>query len=281
MSSRDGGLVPQDLVPQDRSLVAVDLPGALATPVGLTLPPGLTEEQWTAAGAILVRAKSRVQWYLGDWLNYGEAAGYIDRKRYDTAAAVTGYGRSTLYDLAWVARTIESSRRHEDLSWGHHRDVASCSVGDGDAWLREAAAQRWSRAQLREAVSEASQLPLALPEPGPKTPPEWRVLLYTLKLAGRVQADEAEMKLRWERCLGSLLSTDLSPETILPEEKIEEVDALVQRHLGMFTRRLDQVTAFANSFPSSEWAAVPDDTRALFAKLVEIVTRRPPFLENA
>jgi len=38
----------------------------------------------------------------------------------------TEYDYGTLGDAKWVAKSVELSRRREDLSWSHHREVVAC-----------------------------------------------------------------------------------------------------------------------------------------------------------
>jgi hypothetical protein len=62
------------------------------------------------------------QWWIGDWLNYGERA---YGEKYAQGMAATGYELQTLTNMAWVAARVEISRRREILSWSHHAEVAA------------------------------------------------------------------------------------------------------------------------------------------------------------
>jgi hypothetical protein len=56
--------------------------------------------------------------------------------------------------MAWVASVFETSRRREDLSWSHHKEVAGLETSAADELLEEAATTGWSMKRLRRAVKE-------------------------------------------------------------------------------------------------------------------------------
>lgn len=88
---------------------------------GLSLPSELTQEQWLDAGRQLALCGNSLQWWVGDWLNYGE-------KRYgEVKAAVEelGLNYSTATTWASVSRTYELCNRLQSVSWTHHYAAAS------------------------------------------------------------------------------------------------------------------------------------------------------------
>ncbi len=180
------------------NMIALPAKIATSTPVALVLRDGLSQSDWEDVGATLGRAGRRLRWYVGDWLIYGEARGYIARDRYDRAEELTGYSRATLWDLAWVARAVESSRRREELSWAHHREVAAEDVAAQETWLTKAATDRWSRSTLREAVGEA------------KIDPEAALRSYArvVHVLGEIQNDRAQHRLESERQIGRCLNAE-------------------------------------------------------------------------
>ena len=42
------------------------------TPTGIVAKKGATIDEWKAVGEFLKRAEGAVQWWIGDWLNFGE-----------------------------------------------------------------------------------------------------------------------------------------------------------------------------------------------------------------
>ena len=101
-------------------------PGKL-TRVGLELPEGLSFDDWSAVGQTLKNVEESRLWWVGDWLNYGEA-GYGET--YSQAVEVSGYGYGTTANAKWVSGRIEISRRRESLSWAHHYEVAALEPDD-------------------------------------------------------------------------------------------------------------------------------------------------------
>lgn len=100
-------------------------PRALELPrsrVALNLPKGLSFDDWKKVGLPLLEAGQSVMWWVGDWLNYGESA---YGETFTAAVEWTGMERQTLANAKWVCERVESSRRREDLSFGHHAAVAA------------------------------------------------------------------------------------------------------------------------------------------------------------
>jgi hypothetical protein len=103
----------------------------------------LTFAAWLAEGERLVRDHDDRLWRIGDWWNAGEK---WDRER--TAMldsdAWSGPDRDTCHTCGWVARRFEISRRRENLSFGHHRELASATRVFADELLH------WCVAPLAE-----------------------------------------------------------------------------------------------------------------------------------
>ena len=79
-----------------------------------------------------MRAEGAVQWWVGDWINYGEKQ---YGEAYAQAIEVTGKEYQALADTAWVAGKVEFSLRNENLSFAHHREVASLGPNAADTLL--------------------------------------------------------------------------------------------------------------------------------------------------
>lgn len=124
------------------------LPGSISE-TALNLPAGLSFAEWEQAGEKLGRIGRACQWWIGDWLNYGERA---YGEKYAQAIEVTGYEEKTLRNLAWVASHVEMSRRRDILSWRHHAEVAALSPPDQEGNLEQAEAEGWSVAELRKQI---------------------------------------------------------------------------------------------------------------------------------
>ena len=129
----------------------------------------LTFEQWADAGRDLLRMGRAVNWWLGDWILYGERR---YGEMYADAIDLTGLEYGTLANIVRVARHVESSRRREQLSWSHHVEVAALSPAEQDEWLRRADQDGLTVARLRARLSSSSvpETAAGLVEPEPPVP---------------------------------------------------------------------------------------------------------------
>lgn len=107
-------------------------------------------EDWCEAGAKLGRFGKAIQWWIGDWLNYGAVA---YGEKYSRALEATGYEYQSLRDMASVAGEFEVSRRRDNLSWSHHREVAPLARAEQEAVLDRAESEGLSHKQLRAAAN--------------------------------------------------------------------------------------------------------------------------------
>lgn len=136
---------------QERRNGALALPGKV-TPTSLVLADGLPFEEWESAGKLLGEISRATQWWIGDWLNYGEGA-YGDK--YTQAMDATGLEYGTLANISWVSKHVEVSRRRENLSFSHHQEVAQFDPGEQRTWLKQAEAAGWSVGELRKEIKQA------------------------------------------------------------------------------------------------------------------------------
>ena len=139
------------------------------TPVGLEIAEGLSFEEWSDLASHIGQAARSVAFVIGDWLRYGQMAFQGDDAnppagirvptgRYEAALAATGLDRATLYNYAYVSRSVPCSLRSERLSWEHHRMIAKLPPADQKAWIRkclaeEAAGRPISSRRLRKSIS--------------------------------------------------------------------------------------------------------------------------------
>jgi hypothetical protein len=135
-------------------------PQAASTPAGRSGPAELSgiawrpkhdlnEAEWSAAGRRLGWIGRGSQWWIGDWLRYG------NRKwgeTYPRAARITGYDVASLRNMAWIASQFDVSLRNDRLTWSHHALLASLETAEKQHWLNESVARRLSVADLRVAL---------------------------------------------------------------------------------------------------------------------------------
>lgn len=115
----------------------------------LTIPNGMSFEEWSAVGVTLQRAEHSALFWIGDWSLYGE-----QHFGEDYAQGIEDYASETVRVAHWVAEHIEPARRRKELSWSHHRAVASLEPAAQDAVMAEAVTERWTVAQTRDRVVE-------------------------------------------------------------------------------------------------------------------------------
>ncbi len=105
---------------------------------------GLAE--WSAVGRRFGEIGRCSQWWLGDWILYGNAR---FGERYSRAVKLTGYDAQSLMNMVHVASRFDVYRRRENLSWSHHASLASLDLDRQERWLSRAEAERLSVADLR------------------------------------------------------------------------------------------------------------------------------------
>jgi hypothetical protein len=124
-------------------------------------------EEWIRLGTRLGSIGRGAAWWIGDWVNYGNAK---FGEKYSRAARVTGYDVQSLMNMAYVSSRFQVSRRREMLSWSHHAEVAALSTQEQEQWLDLAERDRLSvhglrdklrvaRTQVRPALEENPQPP--------------------------------------------------------------------------------------------------------------------------
>ena len=113
-----------------------------------------TFEQRQEVGEFIKKSGQSVQFWLGDWLNYGEGRW---GEKYSQALDETDYALGTLQNASWVANNISPSRRHEKLSFSHHQNVAHLEPEEQDKWLNKAEEEGWTVFEMRQAISEKTK----------------------------------------------------------------------------------------------------------------------------
>lgn len=140
---------------------------------GLIIHDSITIDEWKDLGVSLKKVEGCVQFWIGDWARYGEKRGftgkYTDSKVYDELELVTGLQRDTIQKYKSVSDRVESGTRIPDLSFNHHREVASLPPEKQHEYLNEASEKKMSVRDLRELVRKNSVTVTKQPEPLKKT----------------------------------------------------------------------------------------------------------------
>lgn len=116
---------------------------------GIMFSGKLSLHNWELVGKRLLSLTDSASWWIADWLVYGESE---FKDRYEEVIRRTSLNYQTLRNYTWVARKFELSRRRDNLSFGHHAEVAALEAPEQDFWLRKAEEFGWSRNQLRAEV---------------------------------------------------------------------------------------------------------------------------------
>ncbi|MFL5911426.1 MAG: LmbU family transcriptional regulator [Gaiellaceae bacterium] len=137
--------------------------GLVTSATGLRLrnesvSPSIAE--WSEFGRQLGVGANRVSWLIGDWMALGER---VYGSTYAEGQKITGLAYQTLMQLAWVCKSVESSRRREDLSFSHHVEVAGLAPWAQDQWLGLAEREGLSTRELRARIQGDHELPEAAP----------------------------------------------------------------------------------------------------------------------
>ena len=117
------------------------------TPTSLSLPADLQYEEWRDAGLMYARLGKAVQWWLGDWLCYGEAR---FGELYAQAASETNYSEESLRGFQWVSSRVPPSVRRLTLPWSAHQAVAG--TDNPGEWLDKAETNGWTVKELKHAI---------------------------------------------------------------------------------------------------------------------------------
>jgi hypothetical protein len=123
--------------------------GVALSRIAARFDPLLPFTAWQDIGGKIGCHSNATSWWLGDWLAFGQ---YKYGRRYKLAIGATGLDYQTLRNYTMVARRFDPSRRRSDVSFQHHAEVCRLSDGQQDVLLGLAAAQGWSRNELRRRV---------------------------------------------------------------------------------------------------------------------------------
>lgn len=121
--------------------------GAITATALLLTDHHLPYDTFEALGAFLGKVNRSCSFWIGDWLNFGEA---VYGEKMAQAAEATGLAPQTLINRASVCRHIPPERRKASLAFGIHAEVAYLNPEERDSWLAKAEREQWTRARLRE-----------------------------------------------------------------------------------------------------------------------------------
>lgn len=118
---------------------------------GLQFPKELSYEEWQVIGNQLRYLEGAVQWWVGDWLNYGEKS---YGEKYTEVIEGTGYEYQSLANIKSISSKFKISRRRENLTYSHHAEVASFEFAEQEKLLNIAEEKHFSIRQFRDFIKK-------------------------------------------------------------------------------------------------------------------------------
>lgn len=124
-------------VPEERTIAAYAVPGALFSPTELQLEPGLSEREWMTCLQKLDRVHESSGWWIGDCLRYGIQA-FGKRVAFELGMQATGLGWETLRMYARICEKVPPERRRSGVAIMHYRIVEAFPPEKQDKLIAEA-----------------------------------------------------------------------------------------------------------------------------------------------
>jgi hypothetical protein len=137
-------------------LADLEQAGAISV-TGLYLTdPDLPYNQYEALCVLLGKMHEAVRFAIGDAIILGE---HLYRELAYQAIEEMGISEDARREYVRVAQQVPRSIRRKDLSWSHHRAVASMEPPEQRRWLKQAAETQMSHHTLREAIRDGAPAP--------------------------------------------------------------------------------------------------------------------------
>lgn len=133
----------------------VTIKSCVLTSTGLSIDRQLEVHDWIEMGQKLSKLAGSLNWWIGDWVNYG-VMNYGDKGPMTLRAQQTfSIPAETCLHYAAVAASVPLFTRVKTLSWSHHREVMHFASSTQKSWLSKAEKFDWSVSELRQAIREA------------------------------------------------------------------------------------------------------------------------------
>ena len=116
----------------------------------LTFKRDVSKEEWMDVFKALKQVEGCVQFWIGDCLAYRQQKWGM----YDDIAEETGYDKKYLTEIKSVADKVKSPLRSGNLSWTHHREVASLPPEKQELFLNMAVENKLSVRDLRNEIKK-------------------------------------------------------------------------------------------------------------------------------
>jgi len=140
----------------------IQLPKCTISKNSLVFEENITYEEWQKIGSTLQKVNGAIQWWIGDWLNYGERKW---GEMYAQAIEETGLDYSTLSNYKAVSEKVQFPVRKGNLSWSAHKEVAYIPQEKQIEILGKAENEHLHSRDVKALVRDIKRSqPLALPE---------------------------------------------------------------------------------------------------------------------
>lgn len=117
-------------------------------------------DEWKLVFGSLKKIEGCVQFWIGDALAYRDQRWGM----YDDVVEETGYSKQAIADIKYVSEKVKPSSRNEDLTFTHHKAVASLPPEKQEIFLQKAVDEKLSVRDLREEIKKESRSSLKSPE---------------------------------------------------------------------------------------------------------------------
>lgn len=145
------------------------------TNTSLVFSPGLTEAGWKAIGMDVFKRFSSINFYIGDWVLYGEEKGWVKGDMVEDIETKFGLSSGTIANIRSIIKKLNI--RNDGLTWSHHRALAMLDRGDQEKFSQDAVDSKWSAKQLSYEVLKHIRHPNAEKHnPSPPEPEEAQVI---------------------------------------------------------------------------------------------------------
>jgi len=118
------------------------------TKTSLIFKRDITKEEWMDGFNSLKKIEGCIQFWIGDFLAYRNQKWGM----YDDIAEETGLEINALRDYKRISENVESALRNADLTFSHHREVASLPPEKQTEFLNKAVEEKLSVRDLREEI---------------------------------------------------------------------------------------------------------------------------------
>lgn len=118
---------------------------------GLEIDQAISYNEWFELGGFLKKVEGAVQFWIGDWINFGEKN---FGEKYTQALEATDYEYGTLRNFTYTAKMVDLSRRHDNLTFQHHTEVIKLEPEKQKEFLDLAEENEWSSRELKQKIQE-------------------------------------------------------------------------------------------------------------------------------